>query len=250
MRDTIAPVSEFNEISRYHRWRPAFAVDQRNERVQLASVTRREFVTLGAAAGGLFFTPKNPEHLRPVLISVNILFDRGAHSGRGLGQGEVSLFNRYQEKAAREFATSGIFFDIRVTEGAYLRQQGFSEIPDQFLVPGTINLFVTETLGYDIDRDRTGGASMGPRPRTRVSARSPGYKSFLGLKDADDTTLPHEYAHHFTLDTQRNASMESNFWADLRNDYWLWRQRHGVPILEFRVCARSEWARFGAEEHS
>ena len=84
---------------------------------------------------------------------------------------------------------------------------------------------------------------MGPRPRTRVFAHSPGYKTFLGLKDAHDTTLPHEYARRFTLDTQQNASMASNFWADLRNDYWLWRQWHGVPILEFRECAHSEWAR-------
>jgi hypothetical protein len=208
------------------------------------AVTRREFVALSAVGGSLFFTRNSPPHMRRIVISVNLMFDRGAHSGRGLGQGEVSLFNGYQAKAAREYATSGIFFDIRVSEGAYMRQQGFTEIPDQFLAPGMINLFVTETLGYDVDRDRTGGVSMGPQARTRAFARSPGYKIFFGLKDARDTTLPHEYAHHFTLDTQRDASMKSNLWADLRNDYWLWRQRHGVPISEFHACAHSEWARF------
>jgi hypothetical protein len=204
---------------------------------------RREFLALAAGGVGLF-ARRNPEHLRRMVISVNAMLDQGAHSGKGLGPGEVSLFWAYQEKAGREYATSGIFFDIHVSEEAYLRQQGYSEIPDKFLAPGMINLFVTDTLGYDIDRDRTGGSSMGPRPRGPKYAGYPFYKIFLGLKDARDTTLPHEYAHHFTLDTRRNASIGSNLWADLRNDYWLWRQRHGVPILEFRACANSEWARF------
>jgi len=203
---------------------------------------RREFVALGAGGVGLF-ARSNPEHLRRIVISVNVMLDGGAHSGKGLGPSEVSLFTGYQEKAARQYATSGIFFDIRVLEGAYLRQRGYSEIPDKFLAPGMINLFVTDTLGYDIDRDRTGGSSMGPRPRGPRIAADPFYKIFLGLKDARETTLPHEYAHHFTLDTRRSATMGANLWADLRNDYWLWRQRHGVPILEFRVCANSEWAR-------
>jgi hypothetical protein len=106
--------------------------------------------------------------------------DRGAHSGKGLGSGEVSLFRQYQEEAGREYATSGIVFDIRVVDGAYLQQRGYSDIPEKFLAPGMINLFVTDTLGYDIDRDRTGGSSMGPRsrsPRSR-SIRSTG--SFWG----------------------------------------------------------------------
>jgi hypothetical protein len=36
-----------------------------------------------------------------------------------------------------------------------------------------------------------------------------------------------------------------NSWADLRNDYWLWRQRHGVPVPQFRACAGSEWVHVG-----
>lgn len=208
------------------------------------AVARRELVTLGAAGVGLLFTRGNSERLKRIVISVNAMFDQGAHRGKGLGSGEVSLFGKYQQIAAREYATSGIFFDVRVSEGAYLRQQGYSEIPERFLVPKTINLFVTDALGYDIDRDRTGGTSLGPRPRMRGYAPDPFYKIFLGLKDARETTLPHEYAHHFTLDTQRNASIASNLWADLRNDYWLWRQRHGVTVPEFRACAHSEWAHF------
>ena len=174
---------------------------------------------------------------------MNAMLDHGAHSGKGLGPAEVALFNYYQEKASHEFVISGIFFDIRVIEGAYLRQQGYTEIPDKFLARRMINLFVTDTLGYDIDRDRTGGSSTGPRLRSRDSAPDPFYKIFLGLKDARKTTLPHEYAHHFTLDTQRSATIAGNLWADFRNDYWLWRQRHGASIPEFRVCEHAEWAR-------
>jgi hypothetical protein len=153
------------------------------------------------------------------------------------------LFKRHQEKSRSEYAVSGIFFEVSVTEGAYLRQQGYSEIPEKFLAPKMINLFVTDALGYDIDRDRTGGQSIGPRPRMPGFAPDPFYKIFLGLRDAGEKVLPHEYAHHFTLDTRRQPTVMRNSWADLRNDYWLWRQRHGVPILEFRACANSEWAR-------
>jgi hypothetical protein len=207
-----------------------------------ADASRRDFIGWGGAAGG-FFAAKHPEPSRSLVISVQAMFDQGAHSGRGLKDAERSKFRNFQEKARREYATSGIRFDVRVLEGAYLRQQVYSEIPEKFLARGTINLFVTDTLGYDIDRDRTGGCSMGPRPPSRRSGGDPYYKTFLGLRDARDTTLAHEYAHHFTLDTLRNPTAAANFRADLRNDYWLWLQRHGVPIMEFRACANAEWAR-------
>jgi hypothetical protein len=203
-------------------------------------VARRDFVLAGLAGG--FFSRKSAP-LKPIVISVNLLLDHGAHSGEGLSEGEVDLFKRYQENARREYATSGIFFDVKETPGAYLRQQGYSEIPDKFLVPKTINVFVTTSLGYDIDRDRTGGCSTGPRPRRPGFAPDPFYKVFLGLWDAGEKVLPHEYAHHFTLDTLRQSTVLRNSWADLRNDYWLWRQRHGVPIPQFRACATSEWAK-------
>jgi hypothetical protein len=204
---------------------------------------RREFLLFGAAGNGLF-TRTKPQPLKPIVISVHAMFDRGAHSGKGLGDRERAMFYRYQEKARREFATSGILFDVRVVEDAHLREQGYSDIPDKFLARGTINLFVTETLGYDIDRDRTGGCSMGPRPPSRKSGGDPFYKTFLGLREAGEATLAHEYAHHFSLDTRRRPTAAANFWADLRNDFWLWRQRHGVPIPQFRACAGSEWAKF------
>src|SRR5450631_4365693 len=104
------------------------------------AVGRREFVALGG-----FFSQRNAERLRPVVISVNAMFDQGAHAGRGLSPAEISKFTYYQEKARREYATSGILFDVRVVEGAYLRTQGYSEIPSKFLAPRMINLFVTET---------------------------------------------------------------------------------------------------------
>jgi len=203
--------------------------------------SRRDFVLAGLAGGGFF--NRKTEPLKPIVISVNVMFDNAAHSGKGLSAGEVDLFKRYQEKARREYATSGIFFDVRETPGAYLRQQGYSEIPDKFLVPKTINIFVALSLGYDIDRERTGGQSIGPRPRRPGFAADPFYKIFLGLRDAGEKVLPHEYAHHFTLDTLRQPTTLGNSWADLRNDYWLWRQRRGVPILQFRACANSEWAK-------
>jgi hypothetical protein len=184
-----------------------------------------------------------PAPVRPLIVSVQALFDQGAHSGKGLSEAERAKFRSFQERVRREYATSGIHFDVRVLEGAYLRQQGYSEIPEKFLARRAINVFVTGSLGYDIDRDRTGGCSMGPRPPSRRSGGDPFYKTFLGLKDARGATLPHEYAHHFTLDTRRNPTAPKNFWADLRNDYWLWQQRQGMPIIEFRACANSEWAR-------
>ncbi len=177
------------------------------------------------------------------MISVNVLLDGWAHSGKGLSAGELSTFKRYQESARREYAISGIVFDLHFVEGAYLRTQGYSEIPEKFLDRKMINLFVTSTLGYDIDKDRTGGCSIGPRPRRAGFAGDPFYKTFLGLKDASDTTLAHEYAHHFSLDTRRNPTMMRNSWADLRNNYWLWQQRRGIPIPQFRACATSEWAK-------
>lgn len=206
----------------------------------MKAMTRREFEALGL--GPIFFFWRSPPGKR-IVVSVNVMLDRGAHSGKGLQPNEVDLFRSYQDRAAKEYAVSGIGFDLRYTEGAYLRTQGYSEIPDKFLVRGTINLFVTDALGYDIDRDRTGGCSMGPRPRRPGVPPDPFYKSFVGLKDARGTTLPHEYAHHLTLDTRRNPTVTGNVWADLRNDYWLWRQRHGAAIEEFRRCVGSEWAR-------
>jgi len=202
------------------------------------SLLRRDFLL--AAAGWLSGPP-----VKPLVIGLNLLLDQGAHSGHGLRAEEIALFQQQQERARREYATSGIFFDVNVTEGAYLRQQGYSEIPEKFLTLKAINLFVTESLGYDIDKDRTGGCSIGPRPRRPGFAPDPFYKTFLGLKDAGEKVLAHEYAHHFTLDTRRQPTVLKNSWADLRNDYWLWRQRHGVPILQFRACAGSEWAKVG-----
>jgi hypothetical protein len=202
-------------------------------------LSRREFMAFAGAGGGLFRHSTFP----PLIVSVQAMFDRGARAGKGLGAADRSNFRNYQEQASRAYAASGIRFDVRILEGAYLRRQGYSAIPEQFLARGTINLFVTDTLGYDIDRDRTGGCSVGPIPASRRSGGDPFYKTFLGLKDAHDTTLPHEYAHHFTLDTRRNPTAAANLWADLRNDYWLWLQRRGVPILEFRACAGAEWAR-------
>jgi hypothetical protein len=196
------------------------------------AIRRREFLAL------TLWAPS-----RPLTISVQAMFDQGAHVGKGLTEPERAEFRRYQEKASREYANSGIRFNVRVLEGAYLRQQGYSEIPEKFLVRGAINLFVTDALGYDIDRDRTGGCSMGPRPPSRRSGGDPFYKTFLGLRDAHDTTLPHEYAHHFTLDTRKRPTAAGNLWADLRNDYWLWLQRHGMSISGFRACADSEWAK-------
>jgi hypothetical protein len=196
---------------------------------------RRQFLAL--AAGSIF------ERLRPIVIRVNALLDLGAHSGKGLTEAEVAAFKNYQEKARREYATSGIHFDVRLVEGAYLRTQGYSEIHPKFLAPKMINLFVTDSLGYDMDRDRTGGCSVGPHPPMPRIGGDRFYKTFLGLREAAATTLAHEYAHHFTLDTQKNPTTAAHLWADLRNDYWLWRQRHGVPILEFRRCANSEWAK-------
>ena len=198
------------------------------------TIHRRQLLLLGVAGA---------QTLPPLVIRVHVMFDQGAHEGRGLSASERAQFSRYQENARREFAVSGILFDVCTIEGAYLRTQGYSEIPGQFLASGKINVFVTHTLRYDVDRDRTGGASQGPYPSKPGLAGSRVYKTFLGLREAGENTLAHEYAHHLTLDTAGNSTIRGNFWADLRNDYWLWRQRSGTPIMGFRACARSEWVK-------
>lgn len=178
---------------------------------------------------------------RPLVISVRVLFDRGAHDGRGLTEAERHQFYRFQETARREFAHSGLRFDLEFVE-AYLRTQSYSEIPDQFLAVGRINVFVSDTLRLDVDSQRSGGSSAGPRKSLPGVAGSRCYLTFLGLREASTTTLVHEYAHHFTRDTAGKASTHGNYWADLRNDYWLWRQRRGTWIEEFRAGAGLPWA--------
>ena len=188
----------------------------------------------------LFLTFMTARPRPPITVRVNAMFDAGAHENKGLSDTERALFWRYQTQAQQEFGASGIRFAFHVTEGAFLRTQGYSVIPDKFLMRDMLNLFVTDFLGYDIDRDRTGGSSIGPR------GYEPYFKTFIGLRHATERTLPHEYAHHLTLDTATNPTLGHNFWADLRNDYWLWRQRQGAAIDEFRRCDGATWARRAA----
>lgn len=200
---------------------------------------RRGFIPL---CGGASFGGEAP--LSRVLVKVNVMFDQGAHAGKGLNPAELAAFQSQQQTCNREYAASGIRFDLQFTEGAYLRRQGNSVIPEKFLVKDRINLFVTESLGYDVDRHRTGGSSIGPHPQSGIYPADPYFKTFLGLREAIAKTLAHEYAHHFTLDTSHNAVGAANLWADLRNDYWLWRQQqHGAPIAGFRACANSIWVK-------
>jgi hypothetical protein len=167
--------------------------------------SRRDFIGFGGAAGG-FFAAKHPEPSRPLVITVQAMFDQGAHSGKGL-------------KVKPNFPSSGTFRKRRAANTPPVESASMfacwkglicgSKATRKSLRNswrGAINLFVTDTLGYDIDRDRTGGCSMGPRPPSRRSGGDPFYKTFLGLRDARDTTLAHEYAHHFTLDTRRNPT--------------------------------------------
>ena len=199
-------------------------------------LNRREFLLFSAAA-------VDTSPLASLVISVHVMFDQASHAGKGLGETERIKFQAFKEKAAREFAISGIQFELDYLEGAYSRKQGYSEIPDKFLALGKINIFVTDTLGYDSDRSRTGGSSIGPRLSQPGIKGNRFYITFLGLNESSESTLVHEYAHHFTLDTRNSRSITGNFWSDLRNDYWLWRQRHGVPIRGFRSCSDSDWAR-------
>ena len=153
---------------------------------------RREFfMACGGAAGGLA-AGRRVEPAGFVIVTVQAMFDQGAHSGKGLGEAERSKFQAYQEKARRSMPPAE-------SSSRYTRSKalicGSKDTRKSFEIPGAgarINLFVTDTLGYDIDRDRTGGCSMGPRPPSRRSGGDPFYKSFLGLRDAHDTTLPHE----------------------------------------------------------
>jgi hypothetical protein len=160
-----------------------------------------------------------------------------------LTAGQQDAFHRRQQSASREFAASGIAFELRTPRPAFLRQQGHSIIPDRFLAPGAINVFVTYVLGYDIDRHRTGGVSLGPHPQRSNKPANPHFIVFLGLRDAGRHTLAHEYAHHFLLDTQRQATSARNFWSDLRIDWLLWRQRGGASIHAFLACRNSPFAR-------
>jgi len=200
-------------------------------------MNRRELLLVGRAGPAIM--------LAPIVVSVRVLFDAGARSGRGLVANDCGKFLHHQEVARREFAASGIHFQVEYISGAYLRTQGYSEIPDQFLALGRINVFVSDTLRLDVDSQRTGGASVGPWPSRPGVSGNRFYKTFFGLREAGGNTLGHEYAHHLARDTTESPSTTGNLWADFRNDYWLWRQRRGAAIEGFRVCADLPWAKTG-----
>jgi hypothetical protein len=174
---------------------------------------------------------------------VQPLFDQAANGRTGLTEQQQAAFHRRQQSASREYAASGITFELRPAQPAFLREQGHSIIPDRFLSAGAINVFVTDALGYDIDRHRTGGVSIGPHPQRSNKPANRHFIVFLGLRDAGEHTLAHEYAHHFLLDTQRQATAARNFWSDLHIDWLLWRQRRGASIQAFLACRNSPFAR-------
>ena len=70
-------------------------------------MTRRAFLALS-------FASQLGAALRPITISVQVMFDRGAHAGQGLSQSEIATFWSHQEKARREFAISGITFNVHI----------------------------------------------------------------------------------------------------------------------------------------
>jgi len=113
----------------------------------------------------------------------------GAHPEKVCGESELAAFKRYQEKARREYAISGILFDFHVVEGAYLRTQDTQRSLRSFLAPKMINLLSPIRFGYDIDRDRTGGCSIGPRPRR------PGFAGDLFYKSGDGNSCSRRSRH-------------------------------------------------------
>lgn len=202
-----------------------------------AHIRRRDLATLAA------WPFSRPQPLPPILVRLSILYDAAAHNNTGLSGVERQRFEQLLKRARAEYAVSSLLLRENYVEGAFLRTQGYSEIPERFLTPATINIFVSSSLAYDVDRNRTGGASIGPHGRAPQTSENRFYKTFIGLREASDGTLAHELAHHFTLDTRRNPTPAANLFADLKIDWWLWRQRHGNPIPEFRACANLEWAR-------
>ena len=114
--------------------------------------------------------------LRPLIIGVQAMLDLGAHSIRK---------RRAANAPPVEFVSMFVCW-----KGLICGSKDNSEIPSKFLARGMINLFVTDTLGYDIDRDRTGGCLMGPLPPGR---RSGGDERLLALATAPrcfDSGLP------------------------------------------------------------
>lgn len=210
----------------------------------MSVVTRRSILTASIASCGVAWagSAADGNGASSLRIRVNVLLDQAANDAQGLNERQRGRFTELQNVSAREYSTSGITFDLMYTPGAFVRTQGYSEIPDRFLRLDAINLFVTESLAYDVDRERTGGVSIGPRPRFGTTPADPFFKTFLGMREAKLTTLPHEYAHHLMLDTAKSPTAHGNLWADLRNDYYLWRQRRGVAIPEFRGCLGAPWA--------
>lgn len=206
-------------------------------------VTRRTLLSAGIAAcpGACAAQSSASKNPRAIRVRVNVLLDQGVNEAKGLSESQRARFLELQTVAAGEYSTSGILFDVTYTPGAFVRTQSDTQIPERFLKLDAINLFVTASLGA-IDRERTGGLSIGPRPRYGTTPADPFYKTFVGLREAKLTTLPHEYAHHLMLDTAKSATLHGNVWSDLRNDYYLWRQRQGVAIPEFRGCVGAPWA--------
>ena len=71
----------------------------------MVTLCRREFLSLGAVAAS---PVPAAGRLQPILISVNVLFDGGAHSGKGLSETEKAKFQRCWKIAVTEFAISGM----------------------------------------------------------------------------------------------------------------------------------------------
>ena len=86
--------------------------------VQFKFMQRRDFLALCVSTA---FGREVP--LSPVIVKVHVLFDQAAHAGKGLTPAELALFHQQQQTCSREYAASGIQFDLHFTSGAYLRQQ-------------------------------------------------------------------------------------------------------------------------------
>jgi len=196
-------------------------------------ILRASFAGLGLALGtGL---AQGFPALKPLTVQVKFILDSSANKSRGLTHHDLTKLSAQRETARRNFARSALHFAETFTNGRYdVPKDGPSPLPLLYLATNCINVVVTDTLGYDIDRHRNGGASAGP-----PSTKGPYYITFLGMRDSSGSTLEHEYGHHLSGDTDRRPpAPPRDTWYDLKVDFRLLWQANAGPVTQFREHAR------------
>jgi hypothetical protein len=170
----------------------------------------------------------------PGPLRINLFFDRLANDRRGLLPQQLARIDTLLRHARSNYARSSI--DLVVSTGTceYHREPESSVASARFS-RGSINVVVTDRLGYDIDHQLTGAVSFGP-PVMRTQLRTSPFflVSFIGLEDAAQDALEHEIAHHLAGHTLRRPGFLDAHCADAALALLFLKQRLDPPVELFQ----------------